>query len=143
MPLPAVSWMSGVFNQDFSFNCTTFDQASGNPELSGQFALPDDQILNGGWIYRDGRLGRIVWAKKRVARAPETLLPVGIELQARDEFERTMDLRGTLAASCPWQVWPNSITLVCQIRWECGSLVTYGDSQDVLWGDYVNDMASR
>lgn len=143
MPLPPTSWVTAVFNKDFSFNCNVLDQVGGNPELEGPFALPEEKTLNGGWLYRDGKLGRVVEVKKRVSRAPETLLPVGMELLSKDEHGREVHLRGTLVASCPWQTWGNVMMHIGLMRWECEGLVAYGDCQEAMWGDYLNFMASR
>lgn len=143
MPMPPVSWMTGVFSKDFSFNCTVFDQVSGNPELSGQFALPEEKTLTGGWINRDGKVGRIVRAKKRVTRAPGSLIPLAIAFEASDEFGRNVHAHGTLIASCPWQTWGNVNMGISLMRWECEGLVTYGDCQEAMWNDYYNFMATR
>ena len=141
--MPPASWMTGVFDPDFSFNCNIFDQASGNPELSGEFALPEERALAGGWLYRDGRLGRLVHAKKRVARARESLLPEAIDLAAEDEFGRPLRLHGTLLASCPWQAWGNFNANICLMRWESAGRIAYGDCQEPMWNDYCNFIAGR
>ena len=144
MPLPPNSWMTGVFNENFSFNCNVFDQVSGNPEIAGsKFAMPEDTTLAGGWIYRDGKLGRIINAKKRVARVPGSLIPAGIELEAMDDHGRSMHLRGTLIASCPWQTWANVNMGISLMRWECEGMVCYSDCQEAMWTDYYNFMASK
>ncbi len=143
MPVPPNSWMTGAFNDGFSFNCNVLDQASGNPELKGAMALGDDQTVNGGWLYRDGKVGLIVKANKRVARAPGTLMPAGVEFEATDEFGRTIHVRGTLVAASTWQTWGNVNMMIALMRWECEGMVAYGDCQEALWNDYYNYMASR
>ncbi|HEX5806331.1 MAG TPA: hypothetical protein VFY31_08365 [Macromonas sp.] len=137
MTLPPVAWMCGTFNKDFAFNCSMLDQASGNPLLKGELALDDDKALKGGWVYRDGKLGRIVRARKRVNRDRLSLASVGIELQFTDEHGREFDMRGTLVAACPRQSWSNVWLVFNYMRWECDGLVGYGDSQDGFWGDYL------
>jgi hypothetical protein len=142
IPMPPASWMTGVFNRDFSFNCNVFDQASGNPELTGSFALPEAQTLAGGWLFRSGKLGRIVRVRKRVARAPESLISNEIEFDAVDEFDRRLQVRGTLVASCPWQAWGNFNASINLMRWESEGQVAYGDCQEPLWNDYCNFIAA-
>lgn len=141
--MPPISWMTGIFHRGLAFNCTVCDQASSNPELSGAFALPDAKTLFGGWIQRDGTLGRVMQARKRVERSPGALLPMRIDLQLRDEHGRVLDLRGELIASCPWQSWGNTISNISMMRWECEGHVAYGDCQEALWNDYYNHMAAR
>lgn len=138
MPLPPVSWMTGVFNEDFAFNCNVLDQADQNTELQNtRFALPVEKTLNGGWLRRDGVVARIVRARKRVEREPGTCLPRVIDLEFEDEKGRTIKARGQLHAACPWQVWPNMIFMVCSMRWDCEGLTTYGDCQEAYWNDYL------
>jgi hypothetical protein len=143
IPVPASSWMTGVFSPDFSFNCTIFDHVSGNPELTGQFALPEEKALTSGWIYRNEKVGRIVKAKKRVAREPVSLLPSTIEFEAMDEFDRSIHVRGTLIASCPWQAWGNLHVNISLMRWECEGLIAHGDCQGAMWNDYYHFMATQ
>lgn len=143
MTLPPPSWMTGVFGPDFSFNCNCFDQVEGNPELEPPFAMPREKTLNGGWLWRDGKLGRIIDAKKSVARTPGALLPAGVEVECRDEHGRGFHLRGRLVASCPWETWANVSMSISLMRWECEGRVAYGDCQEALWGDYLNFMADR
>ena len=138
MPLPPLSWVTAVFNDDFAFNCNVFDQVSGNPELKGQFALPEENTLNGGWLLRDGKVGQIVKARKSVARAPRTFIPVGVELEFTDEFDRRIEVSGKLQAHCFWQTWGNALMGIGMMRWECEGMVTYGDCQEPFWSDYLH-----
>jgi len=142
MPLPPVSWMTGVFGEDFAFNCNVLDQFEENPELKGRFELPREKTLNGGWLRRDGVLARIVSARKRVTREAGTRLPIEIDLEFSDEQGRQVRIQGRLLAACPWQVWPNMIFMVCSMRWECEGRVTYGDCQEAYWNDYLNHVES-
>lgn len=142
MSVPPGSWTNAVFNKDFSFNVNVLDQASGNPELIGTpLALSDDEALTGGWIYRDGKVGRIVSAKKCVARAPVSRIPMKIELELTDEFGRNLHAHGSLIASCPWLAWGNLNSDISLIRWECEGMIAYGDCQSGAFNDYYNLMA--
>lgn len=137
MPLPPVSWMTGVFGEDFAFNCNVLDQFEENPELKGRFELPREKTFNGGWVRREGAVQRIVSARKKIEREAGSRLPLIVELEFTDESGRVTALRGQLRAACPWQVWPNMIFMVCQMRWECEGRVTTGDCQEAYWNDYL------
>lgn len=137
IPLPPVSWMTGVFGEDFAFNCNVLDQHEENAELKGRFEMPREKTLNGGWVRREGVLARIVSARKKIEREAGTRLPLGVELEFTDESGRLTALRGRLQAACPWQVWPNMIFTVSQMRWECEGRVTTGDCQEAYWNDYL------
>ena len=143
MNLPPMSWMTGVFNDSFAFNCTVMDQASQNLEIKGRFEMPEEQTFNSGWIQRDGKTGCIVKATKRVVRAPKSMLPLSIDLEATDDLGRTMVMRGTLIAGLPYpQSW-NNTTLIGLMRWECDGMIAHGDCQEGYWNDYLNYMAAQ
>jgi hypothetical protein len=132
-----------VFNEDFAFNCCVMDQVGGNPEV-GEFALPDERTLNGGWFYRDGRLGQIVRATKRVQRAKLTHLPMEVEVIAVDEHDRVFELKGTLiAANGGFPTWPHCYQHHPLMQWECDGLTAYGDCQEGFWNDYLERSAHR
>ena len=76
--MPPYSWMSGTFNELFAFNCGRFDDAIGNPEIKGRFELPEERLLAGGWLFKDGRAAQVVHAKKR-CRRDHFQSPVSIE----------------------------------------------------------------
>lgn len=142
--LPPQSWCTSVFPDGTSINCNIMDHASGNPELKGTpFEVPDEQALKGGWVYKDGKVSCIVKATKRVARAPDTCLPVGVELDVTDDLGRSFHMSGRLMASCPWETWANVNMNISLMRWEWNGMVAYGDCQEANWGDYLNFMANR
>lgn len=143
MPLPPVSWMTGVFGEDFAFNCNVLDQHEENPEIKGRFELPREKTFNGGWVRREGVLARIVSARKRVEREAGTRLPLAVDLEFTDEQDRVTRLRGSLQAACPWQVWPNMIFMVCLMRWDCEGRTAHGDCQEAYWNDYLQVGDSR
>ena len=143
MPMPPMSWMVGTFSLDFAFNCTVFDQARNNPLLKGSMALPIDKTLSGGWVYRNGKVGRIVQADKRVIRGPKSLAVSGVELTFSDEHGRKFDMRGSLVASCPIFAWNNVTMVINLMRWECDGLVSYSDMQEAFWGDYHQLLNAR
>ena len=139
MPLPSVSWMQGVFSDNFSFSCNMMDQAGNSPELLGTpLAMPEDKTLMGGWIYRDGKVGRLVSAKKRIVRLSEDRMPRAVEFEATDEHKRTIHVRGQSVASTTWQPWSNIFMPIVLMRWECEGQIAHGDLQEGVWNDYLN-----
>jgi hypothetical protein len=141
MPMPPVSWTTGSFGDDLIFNCNMMDHAGSNPQVSGKFALPVDKALNGGWIWRNGKLLLITRARKTITRHPESFVPQSITLHLTTEDGKETVATGTLVASCPWATWPNIMANISLIRWEMDGRVGYGDAQDVLWNDFVNAAA--
>jgi len=137
MPLPPSTWNVGTFSDDFSFNCAIIDSAKNNPLLTGDLVLPEEDLLTGGWVYRDGKLGRIVKANKKCTRVPHSLETTSVELQFTDEHGREFDMKGTLIASAPIQTWINVMMRVNLMSWECDGQTGYGDLQEAFWGDYL------
>jgi hypothetical protein len=138
MALPNITWMQGVFNDDFAFCCNMFDQEGSCPELIGTLGLPDDKTVIGGWIYRDGKVGRIVKGKKHISRVHAPLRVDRLELELTDEFDRMINVRGNSIASVGWIPWPNMYAPIGLMRWECEGMTAHGDCQEGMWSDYLN-----
>lgn len=139
MALPSVSWMQGVFNENFSFSCNAMDQAGSSPELVGTaLAQPEHETLMGGWIYRHGKVGRLVAAKKRIVRLAQDRMPYAVELALKDEHDRTILVHGQSIASTTWMPWSNIFMPIVLMRWECEGLIAHGDLQEGVWNDYLN-----
>ena len=135
---PPYSWMCATFSESFSFNCSVFDLAKYNPSIRPELEVPEENSLTGGWIWRDGQLGRIVKAEKRAARGPGQTVPSTVDLWFEDEHGREIEARGTLVASCPAQPWNNTWMVINLFRWECDGQAGHGDVQEAFWGDYLH-----
>ena len=133
--------MVGVFNDDFAFGAQVFDQKDTALELTGELARPLEKTLLGGWLCRNGELGRVVQARKRVIRQPHTYLAQYVELELTDDLGRSVHLRGTSTASTIFQTWVNMLLPICQMRWECEGLVAYGECQEGNSNDHFNQLA--
>lgn len=139
LPLPGASWMQGVFGDDLAFSCNLFDQAESSAELRGTaLALPIDRTLNGGWIYRDGVVSRLVRGLKRIEREPDSRMPRRVELEIVDERGRELRISGRCIASTTWMPWSNIFMPITLMRWECEGRMAYGDCQEGVWNDYLN-----
>ena len=139
VPMPPNSWMVGVFNKDFAFSCNMFDQAASSPELLGSsLAVPDEKSVPGGWLWRDGRIGRMVSGRKQIVRLPGSRIPQYVEFDATDEHGRTVSICGRSVASTAWQPWSNIFMPIVLMRWESEGMVTHGDCQEGIWNDYLN-----
>lgn len=135
---PPLSWITIVFNEDFAINCTLFDSVDSQPGMPQKFALSPEQILRTGWIWRDGKIRRIVSATKAVNRDIQTLLPNQIQITLIDDTGDKLVLDGLVKASCEMVAWPNFSMMVSQMQWTCGKLVGHGECQDGFWTDYLN-----
>lgn len=144
LPLPGASWMQGVFSEHFAFSCNMFDQIGSSHELAGTaLALPEERTLNGGWLYRDGKVGRLVHGKKRMERDPESRMPLRVEFEVTDELGRAIHVRGSSIASTTWMPWSNIFMPIVLMRWECEGMIAHGDCQEGIWNDYLNLPAAR
>lgn len=139
LPLPGASWMQGVFGEDLAFSCNVFDQVQTSVELAGTpLALPEGRTLNGGWIHRDQRVGRLVKASKRIERVPGSRMPRKVELEITDELGRTLRIDGQSIASTAWMPWSNIFMPITLMRWDCEGRIAHGDCQEGVWNDYLN-----
>jgi hypothetical protein len=144
MSLPPITWTTGIFGDDFGFNCTVFDQAENNAQAAAAPTMPKENTVSGGWILRDGAVSRVVEVDKKIRRDPQTGLPLEIDLRLTPEEGQPIEVHGTLEATFPWSCWPNMMLLLGQMRYECEGRVAYGDIQDGYWHDYLRSVqASR
>jgi hypothetical protein len=139
-PFPPMAWMTGVFNEEFSFSCTAFDNPETNPDWKGHLELPGGQSVKGGWVYKEGELTPIISAMKKTTRSRENLFPERVEMTLKDAKGRSFELRGEIIAAADWRTWHNFESIICLVRWECGGLVTHGDFQECQWADYIRLM---
>jgi hypothetical protein len=137
MAMPPVGWMTAVFGDDFSFNCNAFDDHRLMPEWKGQFAIPEDKLLNAGWIYRDGEVVSITRCIKRTERDPKTLFPTRIEYDMTDSKQRNYHVIGKVLAASEWFVQPVLRWTSVSVEWQCGGRSAYGEMQEAQWGDFI------
>lgn len=141
--MPPIVWLTGVFSEDFSFNCLLMDDPDRSPEWAGLYDIKHEQALRGGWIRVGDRYTRVVKASKVTKRDPDTLHPLVHELEVVDESGQSFEIRGKVVSSCASGYWPNVHIPVGLVRWECNSQTGWGDSQECQWTDFVQGMKSR
>jgi hypothetical protein len=140
---PPLVWLTGAFNDQFSFNCVLTDDPERMPDWAGLYDIKKEETLRGGWIYLDGQYSRIVKSSQLTKRDPVTLQPLSHDLEVVDDKGQRFALKGTVVSSCPSGYWPNCCIFIALVRWECKGLVGWGDSQEAQWTDYVHAMHAR
>ncbi|MET0657574.1 MAG: hypothetical protein ABW110_05380 [Steroidobacteraceae bacterium] len=138
MASPPVAWMTGVFGDDFAFNCCCTEDPDANVEWKDIY--PEHTAaaaLKGGWILRDQRRQRLIKARSVIERDAH-LHPSHITLQLTGEDGVTHEVRGTVRSSCPVSLWPNVFVPVCLTEWHWDGRTGWGDTQDCQWPDFVH-----
>jgi hypothetical protein len=141
-PVPPMAWMTGVFGDDLAFGTTAFDSPDTDPDWKGVLEIPGGDPTKGGWVLRDGELTPVVAAVKRTIRNADTLFPEGIEMTITDAGGRDYELTGRVRAAANWRGWHNMDSVICLTEWTCDGRTGYGDTQDVLFHDYVRRFGS-
>ncbi|HKT73099.1 MAG TPA: hypothetical protein VJQ47_09430 [Steroidobacteraceae bacterium] len=142
LALPPLTWMVGVFDDEFAFHALAHDDPSLSPEWVQAFpGVKAGEALAWGYLWRDGELTSIARARKLTRRDQNGLAPSCVELTLEDVRGRHLSIRGTVQARMPWQTWQNMNTFFCQTRWECESRIGYGDLQDVQFNDFTRQFA--
>jgi len=111
------------------------------PEWGGQFAVPEDKLVNGGWIYRDGEVSSVIRCIKRTERDPRTQFVKRIEMEITDSKQRTYHIVGKALAASDWMVQPVLRWASGSIHWECEGRTAFGEVQEAHWGDFLRAMA--
>jgi hypothetical protein len=135
--LPPMTWMTGVFGDDFAFCCSAFDEPSADHLSAGDLQPPGGKAFVGGFVRASGQTRPLVSGVKRVVRAADTYYPHAIELEFRDDGGRSFAMRGTIIAACGFSAWYNMTVPMCLVQWECDGRTGNGDAQEMQWGDYT------
>lgn len=142
MPMPPLSWMVGVFDQDFAFHALAFDDPALKPEWASAFpAIKPGENLMWGYVWNDGELTPLTDCRKLTTREADGLSPLAVEMEIKDAKGRIFPIRGDVQARMPWQTWQNMNTFFCQTRWQCEGKVGYGDTQDVQFNEFTRRFA--
>jgi hypothetical protein len=140
--LPPLTTLQGVFGEDFSFSSLLFDDVSRERGFES-FALRADRLIpSGAWIYRDGRLGLIVAAQRKLRRNPESFHTEWMELTMTDNLGRTMVVTSRTLTTWPsYGFWPNQMVLCNSSEIECEGRRAYGEIFDIYSNDYMQHRA--
>lgn len=136
IPVPPYDWICLTQGSDFAMNLSLFDDLSVLGNAGGKLHLPA-QLLQDGWVWRDGALARIVEVQKRTERTSDILRPIRHEIRAVDETGRSYDIVGESVGACNWNGWPNMLWHQCLTRWTCNGTVAWGEVQEVQWHDAI------
>lgn len=140
--MPPISWMVGVFGDDFAFHVLAYDDPALNPEWAGQFASPPPgKNLIWGYVRRDGDTFPVTRAGLLTTREPDGLAPRVKTIEVEDTGGKVHRIRGTVDARMPWQTWQNMNVYFCLTRWECGGRIGWGDTQDIQYNEFVRRFA--
>jgi hypothetical protein len=140
--LPPLTSLQGVFGEDFSFSSLLFDDLGGEAGFE-QFALPPDRLIpSASWIYRDGQLGVIVQAKRKLRRNPDSFHTEHMELELTDSLGRELAVSARTLTTWPSHgFWPNQMVLCNSVEIECDGLRTVGEVFDINSSDFMQHRA--
>jgi hypothetical protein len=145
-PVPPMAWMTGVFGKGddtWAFGTTAFDHPDTDPDWKGSLEIPGGDPTRGGWVLRGGELVPVVSSVKRTIRNRETLFPERVEMTITDAHGRDYELTGRIKAAANWRTWHNMDSIICLTEWESEGRTGHGDTQDVLFADYIRRFAGR
>jgi hypothetical protein len=141
--LPPASWTCCVFSEDFAISYFAFDSLDTDPEWKDHLAMPYEDNLLGGWLWKDGELTALTKLTQRTEHDFETLFPTAVTATFTDSKGRTFDLRGDITNAGNWHIWMNFDGAYCGARFECDGHVATGDFQEVQGIDYVKRFRSK
>jgi hypothetical protein len=135
--IPPITWMTGNFDNGFSFHATAFDSSDLNPVWKGYFVVPPEKALRFGWIIVDGQPAVLQHIRK-LTHYDAQLFPAKVELELIDEQQRSFKLVGQTVAGFPFNAWHNCRWPICLTRWTLdGTVCGWGEVQDGQWGDFL------
>jgi hypothetical protein len=134
--IPPITWMTGVFDDGFSFHATAFDSPSLDPIWKGLFEIKEEDTLRFGWVVVDGKQAALVGCRKRTTY-DSFFFPTGVEMELHDEHGRTFRLKGETVSAFVFNAWPNCRWPICGTRWTMDGKSGWGDVQDGQWSDFL------
>jgi hypothetical protein len=142
LPVPPYDWIALTLGDRLAMNLSLFDDLGvlGNP--GGVLKVPS-QLLQDGWVWREGSLARIVDVQKRTERSPDLLQPLRHEIRALDDAGRSYDIVGESVGGCHYNGWSNMLWHETLTRWTCNGEVGWGEVQEVQWHDCVRLLRPR
>lgn len=137
LSVPPYTWMTGTFpDAGISWHLAAHDDPALNPDWLGSLSVDPAHLVHDSWLYRDGRLSRLVSASKITRRDPATCRPMKHEIVFTDDRGEEYRIEGLITSSIPWVGWPNQTTHICLTEWRWNGMTGYGDTQEVHWGDF-------
>jgi len=141
--LPPLTTLQGVFSEDFAFSSFLFDDVSQDEGFESFTLSPEKLIPSGSWIYRHGKLGAIVRAKRTVRRNPDSFHTERMVLEVTDNLGRTIVVTATTITTWPsYGFWPNQMVLCNCVELECEGLRTHGEVFELYSNDYMQHRAN-
>ncbi|MEJ2459868.1 MAG: hypothetical protein P8Y58_17705 [Novosphingobium sp.] len=145
--VPATAWMACVIDENLSFCVNAIDHPDLDPFWKPYFDVPEDRLLLGGWLYRDGEVCGIKSIRKITHYDEEWLYPTSFAFTMYDDRDRRYDVKGKITAIMPYPMYMNLDALMCLSDIECNGRKGQCDFQDLRWTDlryaYERGDASR
>lgn len=142
--IPPMSWMCGVFGDDFAFHAVAYDDPALGPEWKERYPqIRSDNCLSWGYVFKDGETKALKAVRKITTREADGLAPRLFTFEMEDVGGRVYAVRGTVDARMPWQTWQNLNVYFCLTRWECEGRVGWGDVHEMQQNDYVHHFSRQ
>ena len=115
----------------------THEDAISRPELCDIYpVIKQGKHILWGYMRKAGRNRGIVELQYLSHRAADGITPTAFDVVIRDSDGDTHKIKGTVEANLPFVSWPNALSWLLLVRWECDGRVGYGNSQEVMWAKH-------
>jgi hypothetical protein len=134
--IPPVSWIAGVFGDDFAFHLTSFESRDRRPEWAGLYEQPGPgENLLWGYIWDGGKLIGVDRAELFIERRGG-IHPASAEIVLHGSNGKDYRIDGRTIALNPAMGWPNISVNYALTEWRCSGRIGWGDIQDVIYRDH-------
>lgn len=131
--MPPLSWIAGVFGDDFAFHLTTFESSGNRPEWAGHYPhMARGENVLWGYVWHDGKLLGVKAADVFVDR-PDGVGPAGARITIETADGDSFEIEGRTVALNPAMGWPNISVNYAFTEWRCRDRVGHGDIQDCMF----------
>ena len=135
--LPPVYWITGTFDETFSFCVVGMDDPEHDAFWKDEFAAPAGAALRFGWIIADGQKNAIRSASVRTEYDRHNLFVRKMEILIVDMSGREFVVSGEVGAAAPYEAWMNVRVPIALTHWTCGDRKGVGEIQSLQYTDFI------
>ena len=135
--VPPNYWITGVFDETFSFCVVGMDHADLNPMWKDKFELPGSSSLRFGWLIVDGKKIAVREGRIKTEYDMDNLFVKTMDLTLTDTDGRVFQIHGEVGATTPFIAWMNARVPISLVHWTCSGKSGVGEIQSAQFTDFI------
>ena len=135
--MPPNYWITGVFDEDFSFCIVGMDHPDHDAFWKGEFDISEEASLRFGWLIHDGKKSAVSKAVIRTDYDRQNLFVKKMSITLTDTGGRVLEIVGEVGAVTPFEAWMNARVPIALVHWTCQGKRGVGEIQSAQFTDFL------